>query len=175
VPAHPIAGTEHAGVEASKAELFRDHLCILTPTAETDARALAVVEDMWKAAGCSTLRMDAGKHDEFLAAVSHLPHLLAYALVNAVQRADGGDRDPFRFAAGGFRDFTRIASSPPEMWRDIALTNRKPLLRKLAVLQTELDALKAALERADGEYLLAAFRKAKAARDAWLRGRGEGL
>ena len=119
--------------------------------------------------------MDAADHDDFLAAVSHLPHVVAYALVNAVRRLGNREHDPFRFAAGGFRDFTRIASSSPEMWRDIALSNRKALLHKLDALQTELERLKQSLEKGDGDRLLADFSEAKKARDDWLAEHGDSL
>lgn len=168
VPAHPIAGTERSGVEASFAELFRDQLCVLTPTAETDAAALAAAKAMWQACGCRLRCMDAAEHDDFLAAVSHLPHLVAYGLVNAVRKLGDDEHDPFQFAAGGFRDFTRIASSSPSMWRDIVLSNRDAVLDKLARLESELRRLKALIQRHDGEALMQEFAAAKQARDAWL-------
>jgi len=176
VPAHPIAGTEQSGAEASFAELFEDRLCILTPTASTDAGALSLVESLWKAAGSRVVSMDAASHDDFLASVSHLPHLAAFALVNAVRNQTGNDdHDPFRYAAGGFRDFTRIASSSPEMWRDIVLANSEALSRKIDAFQAELSTLKEALENGDGEALLQAFDSAKRARDAWLAKHGGSL
>lgn len=179
VPAHPIAGTEQSGAEASFAELFEDRFCILTPDGDVDEQAVATVEAMWKATGSHVIRMDAGSHDDLLASVSHLPHLTAFALVNAVRKqgdAGGdGEHDPFRFAAGGFRDFTRIASSSPEMWRDIALSNSAALVDKIDALQTELAEMKMALTSEDGEKLLQTFRAAKKARDAWLEKHGEGL
>jgi len=175
VPAHPIAGTEHSGVEASFAELFEDRLCILTPVAETDPAALDVVAAMWRATGARTECMSPADHDDFLAAVSHLPHMAAYALVNAVQRLGNAEHDPFRFAAGGFRDFTRIASSSPAMWRDIAMANREALLHKMDVLRLELDDIRAALEAGDGEALLRMFSDAKKARDNWLATHGGSL
>jgi len=170
VPAHPIAGTEHSGVDASFAELFDDHLCVLTPTNKTRPEATQMIETMWQTAGSNVMCMDASEHDDFLAAVSHLPHVLAYALVNAVRKQGTDAHDPFHFAAGGFRDFTRIASSSPEMWRDIALSNREALLHKLDALQVELSKLKTALEVGDGDRLLTEFRQAKQARDEWLAG-----
>lgn len=172
VPAHPIAGTEESGVEASFADLFERRACILTPEAITDAGALQRVESMWQATGSTTVCMDAATHDELMAGVSHLPHLAAFALVNAVRRQDVGGHDPFSFAAGGFRDFTRIASSSPEMWRDIALSNRAPLLSKIDALQAEFDRLRQALETGDGQALLTAFSSAKQARDRWLEEHG---
>jgi len=170
VPAHPIAGTEHSGVDASFAELFDGRLCVLTPIEKTRPEAIQAIQNMWEAAGSDVMRMDAADHDDFLAAVSHLPHVLAYALVNAVRKQGNDTHDPFHFAAGGFRDFTRIASSSPEMWRDIALCNRTSLLHKLEALQAELGELKTALEAGDGDRLLSEFRQAKQARDEWLAG-----
>jgi len=173
VPAHPIAGAEHSGVAASRADLFRDHLCVLTPDAATDADAVATVRDMWSICGCRVEQMSAEEHDDFLAAVSHLPHVLAYALVNAVNREADGRRDPFRFAAGGFRDFTRIASSSPAMWRDIVMSNGKAILAKLDRLEEELAAVREALESGDAERIAAMFASAKEARDAWLKRKGK--
>jgi len=176
VPAHPIAGTEQSGAEASFAELFKGKLCILTPSDITAPDALKTVEQLWRATGSRTLCMDAASHDNFLASVSHLPHLAAFALVKAVSnQTDADDNDPFRFAAGGFRDFTRIASSSPEMWRDIALANKNALAEKIDAFQAELSALKGALEKGDGDALLEAFAAAKQARDAWLDLHGEEL
>jgi len=168
VPAHPIAGTENSGVDASFATLFEKHLCILTPTQETRPEATQAIEIMWQEAGSEVMCMDAADHDDFLASVSHLPHVLAYALVNAVRKQENETHDPFYFAAGGFRDFSRIASSSPEMWRDIALCNRESILHKLDALQLELDELRGALEAGDGQRLLDAFSQAKQARDEWL-------
>jgi len=166
VAAHPIAGTEHSGAGAAFSGLFEGHLCILTPDAHTDAEALVAVKNMWEATGCKVKMMDAGSHDDALAGVSHLPHLAAFALVNAVRKQAGDD--PFQFAAGGFRDFTRIASSSPQMWRDIALCNKRALLGKIEALQHELAVLRQALEAGDGERLLHEFAAAKHARDVWL-------
>ncbi len=175
VPAHPIAGTEKSGVEASFAELFKDRLCVLTPLPETDEDALQLVQQMWKATGSRLCEMPANEHDDFLAAVSHLPHLLAYGLVNTVRKVGTGKHDPFRFAAGGFRDFSRIASSSPEMWRDIVMTNRQAVLEKLGLLQSELDAMRTMLQDSDAEALLNEFKSAKQARDEWLKTHGGSL
>jgi len=117
--------------------------------------------------------MDAAEHDAFLAAVSHLPHLAAFGLVNAVRKQGNAEHEPFEFAAGGFRDFTRIASSSPEMWRDIALCNRQALMHQIDALQDELNGMKLALQRGDGEQLLQDFKAAKQARDAWLQHHGD--
>jgi prephenate dehydrogenase len=168
IPAHPIAGTEQSGAEASFAELFEDRLCILTPTENSDAESLALVTAMWEATKSRVVSMNAKQHDDFLASVSHLPHLAAFALVNAVRQQGDDEHDPFQFAAGGFRDFTRIASSSPEMWRDIAISNRDALSANIDALQAELAELKQMLESGDGEKLLQSFAAAKRARDEWL-------
>jgi len=173
VPAHPIAGTEQSGSGAAFAELFEHHLCILTPDKQTDSAAIQRVEDMWKSTGSRVMRMEPAEHDDFLAAVSHLPHLTAFALVNAVRKQGNEQHEPFEFAAGGFRDFSRIASSSPQMWRDIALCNRKAVIHQLDALQSELNDLKLALQNGDGDLLLDNFTAAKQARDAWLARHGE--
>ena len=171
VPAHPIAGTEHSGAAAAFAELFKDKKCILTPSEQTSAKALARVQAMWQAVGADVKIMSAVEHDDVLAAVSHLPHLAAFALVNAV----GKGEHAFRFAAGGFRDFTRIASSSPEMWRDIAVCNQSAIVDKIDALQKELSALRNALNAGDGDALLEKFRSAKQARDMWMSNYGDKL
>ena len=168
IAAHPIAGTEQSGAGAAFAELFEQRLCILTPDEHSDAAALQCVESMWQAAGSRVMRMHPAEHDEFLAAVSHLPHLTAFALVNAVRKQGNEAHEPFEFAAGGFRDFTRIASSSPQMWRDISLCNRDAVLHQIDALQDELNDLKDALVHEDAEALLQQFTAAKQARDAWL-------
>jgi prephenate dehydrogenase len=175
IPAHPIAGTEQSGAEASFAELFEDRLCILTPTENSDAESLALVTAMWEATKSRVVSMNARQHDEFLASVSHLPHMAAFALVNAVRQQSDDEHDPFQFAAGGFRDFTRIASSSPEMWRDIAISNRDALSANIDALQMQLAELKQMLENSDGEKLLQSFATAKRARDEWLEKHGDGL
>ena len=170
VAGHPLAGTENSGVEASFAELYRGRLCLLTPSADTETTALARVRWMWAQCGARVELLDAAAHDRMLAAVSHLPHVAAFALVNAVCKMsdEQAGLDPFRYAAGGFRDFTRIASSSPEMWRDIALHNREALLGSIEGLRAELAELHAAIAAGDGERLLNEFAAAKAARDGWL-------
>ncbi|MDQ6996597.1 MAG: prephenate dehydrogenase/arogenate dehydrogenase family protein [Mariprofundus sp.] len=175
IPAHPIAGTEQSGAGSAFAELFVDHLCILTPQENTDSVALQLVCDMWEAAGSRVISMAPAEHDEFLAAVSHLPHLAAFALVNAVRKQGNEEHEAFEFAAGGFRDFTRIASSSPEMWRDIALCNREAILFQIDALQHELNSIKLALQTGHGEQLLADFTAAKKARDTWLKKHGDTL
>lgn len=166
VPGHPIAGTEHSGVEASFAELYRRRRVILTPVEETDSDALRRVVAMWEACGAEVTCMSVAHHDEVLAATSHLPHMLAFGLVDTLARMREND-EIFRYAAGGFRDFTRIASSNPVMWRDICLANREALSAMLARFGVELSDLADSIRRADGERLLAIFERAKAARDRY--------
>lgn len=167
VPGHPIAGTERSGVEASFATLYQNRRVILTPLPETDPAALDRVEWMWQVCGAQVSRMDVRHHDEVLAATSHLPHMLAYGLVDTLARLREND-EIFRYAAGGFRDFTRIASSNPEMWRDICLANREALGEALRGFSLELTDLAATIERADGVHMLEIFERAKAARDRYL-------
>ncbi len=175
VPAHPIAGTEQSGAEASFAELFEDRLCVLTPAENADSESVAVVNAMWVATKSRVVQMDAKQHDDFLAAVSHLPHLAAFALVNAVRKQGDDQHDPFQFAAGGFRDFTRIASSSPEMWRDIAMSNTPALVKEIDALQSELTEMKNALISGESDKLLQSFSAAKKARDEWLEKHGGSL
>lgn len=172
VPGHPIAGTEKNGVEASFAELFQGRRVILTPLPHTGAHALAQVHLLWRAAGAEVVEMGVEHHDEVLAATSHLPHILAYALVDTLVRMDAGmdanidkSGEIFRFAAGGFRDFTRIASSDPTMWRDICLANRPAIIALLERFRGDLDALTDLIRASDSEGILAIFNRAKAARD----------
>jgi prephenate dehydrogenase len=165
VPGHPLAGTEQSGVGASVAELFRDRRVVLTPEPDTRAAATAQVTALWKAAGAEVVTMTADLHDRVLAASSHLPHALAYTLVDMLVRHDD-HKAVFDCAAGGFRDFTRIAASDPVMWRDICLANRAALAPLLRQYQGELDELIRALDEADGEWLQDTFTRAKHARDA---------
>lgn len=164
VPGHPIAGTEKSGVEASFAELFQDRRVILSPQPQTDPTALATVRDMWQTCGASVIEMQAQHHDEVLAATSHLPHMLAYALVDTLARMDDS-QEIFDFAAGGFRDFTRIASSDPAMWHDIFMANRKEIVKVLRAFNDDLHRLTKAVENGDSEFLKDTFTRAKKARD----------
>jgi len=166
VPGHPIAGTERSGVDASLAELFRDRRVILTPLAHTAARAVAVVREMWKQAGAEVVEMDVSHHDEVLAATSHLPHMLAFALVDTLARMHE-QAEIFRYAAGGFRDFTRIASSDPVMWRDICLANRDAIAAMIDRFQGDLVGLREAIVQGDGKRIEEIFTRAKAARDRY--------
>ncbi|HSH07471.1 MAG TPA: prephenate dehydrogenase/arogenate dehydrogenase family protein [Burkholderiales bacterium] len=168
VPGHPIAGAEASGVEAARADLFRGRRVILTPLEENAAEDVARVEALWKSCGAQVSRLTPEEHDAVFAAVSHLPHLLAYALVH--EFAGRADRDRlFDNAGAGFRDFTRIASSHPEMWRDICMANRDLLHAECLRYQAALDALRGMLERGDAVALEQAFRVARDARNAWLR------
>ncbi|MCC7120573.1 MAG: prephenate dehydrogenase/arogenate dehydrogenase family protein [Gammaproteobacteria bacterium] len=170
VAGHPIAGAEQSGVEAAKADLYVRHRVILTPVANTDREALATVRRLWECVGADVLDMDADLHDEVLAATSHLPHLLAYALVDCLLGLDS-PVDVFDFAAGGFRDFTRIASSSPTMWRDIAIQNRRALLAVCTRFEATLATLRRAVEAGDAQALETAFARAKRARDDFVRRR----
>ena len=169
VPGHPIAGTENSGVEASFAELYRNRRVILTPLENTDPQALAKVRAMWEACGAEVTEMSVEHHDEVLAATSHLPHMLAFGLVDALARMKEND-EIFRYAAGGFRDFTRIASSNPVMWRDICIANAPALSRMLAAFADEMKDLAQTIAAGDGEHLLEIFTRAKAARDRYVDG-----
>jgi prephenate dehydrogenase len=166
VPGHPIAGAELSGAGAAKADLFWGKQVVLTPAAETDPDAVARVRALWQACGAWVTEMTPAAHDEAFAAVSHLPHLLAFALVDML--ASRPDADALlSFAGGGFRDFTRIAASSPEMWRDICMANRHALLGELKGFQSELQSLTEALERCDAASLLQAFERASRARSDW--------
>jgi prephenate dehydrogenase len=172
VPAHPIAGAEQSGAAAASADLFRGKRVVLAPLPENPAASLAAIEAAWTACGARVTRMSAEEHDAVFAAVSHLPHLLAYALVHEFAgRVNSAQL--FGYAAGGFRDFTRIASSHPEMWRDICVANREPLLAELDRYAAKLRALRPLLERGDGAALEQLFAEARAARERWLNGKYE--
>ena len=164
VPGHPIAGTERSGVEAAFPTLYQNRRVILTPLETTDPEALAKVEGMWRLCGADVTQMGVEHHDEVLAATSHLPHMLAFSLVDTLAQMDENS-EIFRYAAGGFSDFTRIASSSPVMWRDICLANRHALGTMLEHFAAELTSLSDALQEGDGERLLEIFERAKSARD----------
>lgn len=164
IPGHPIAGTEQSGVAASFADLYQNRKVILTPGEDADPQALSLVREMWQTAGAEVCEMSVAHHDEVLAATSHLPHMLAFTLVDTLARLEDHD-DIFRYAAGGFRDFTRIASSNPRMWHDICLHNRDALLLMLDRFTDELGQLRQSIAAGDGEAVLETFERAKAARD----------
>ncbi|SUD59707.1 bifunctional cyclohexadienyl dehydrogenase/3-phosphoshikimate 1-carboxyvinyltransferase [Ectopseudomonas oleovorans] len=164
VPGHPIAGSEQSGVEAANAELFRRHKVILTPCEHSDEAAVALVEGLWRELGADVEAMEVEHHDQVLAATSHLPHLLAFTLVDSLAKRSE-NLEIFRYAAGGFRDFTRIAGSDPVMWHDIFLANREAVLRTLDTFRDDLDALRDAVDAGDGHQLLGVFTRARVARE----------
>jgi prephenate dehydrogenase len=166
VPGHPIAGTEQSGVSAAFPELYQNRRVILTPTENTSVDALEKVRAMWQSAGAEVDTMSAEHHDLVLAGTSHLPHLLAFGLVDCLNNLEDVD-EIFRFAAGGFRDFTRIASSDPVMWRDICLSNRDQVMVMMRRYSVEMEKMYKALEAGDGEMLREIFERAKKARDAF--------
>jgi len=171
VPGHPIAGTEYSGFEHALADLFVDHKVILTPQAESSAEAVARVSRLWRELGAEVIEMSSDDHDKVLAATSHLPHMLAFALVKML--ADRQDHQAmFDLAAGGFKDFTRVASSDPLMWRSIVLANAKELGGLLTGYQELLSEMVKRLESGDGDYLEQLFEDAKVARDTHLVKRG---
>jgi prephenate dehydrogenase len=164
VPGHPIAGTEQSGVEAGFATLYQDRKIILTPVAETNADAVSVIEAMWQDCGAQVEQMSVDHHDHVLAATSHLPHMLAFSLVSHLSKMSDQD-EIFGYAAGGFRDFTRIASSDPVMWRDICLSNGDALQTLIDGFISELGQVRDAIERRDPDALFELFRDAKHTRD----------
>ncbi len=164
VPGHPIAGIERSGVEAAFAELYQGRRVILTPLPESDPDAVSRVRAMWEQCGAEVVEMEVVHHDEVLAATSHLPHMLAYSLVDTLARMDESE-EIFQYAAGGFRDFTRIASSDPRMWHDICLANRDALSAMLERFRADLAQLSDAIRKGDSDFLMQTFLRAKRARD----------
>ncbi len=168
VGGHPMAGSERSGVTAASSALFDGAQCVLTPTPRTDSSALDLVERLWVGLGATVVRLDPGVHDDLVAAVSHLPHLVAASLVNtAVGVRDGR---AVAVAAGGFRDTTRIAGGSPELWRDICLMNRGPVLKMLADYTHEVERLRDLIARGDGQGLLDALTQAQQARERMTEG-----
>jgi prephenate dehydrogenase len=172
VPGHPVAGTEKSGAGAAFPELYRGRKVVLTPLAETEKSALERVREAWRQCGAEVLELDPARHDAILAAVSHLPHVLAYALVHQVATHADAER-LFGLAAGGFRDFTRIASSHPEMWRDICLANREALVRELDRYGSELAQVRDMLVHGDAKGLESLFAVAREARERWMQSQPE--
>ena len=165
VPGHPIAGTEQSGPEAGFAELFDGRWTILTPTPDADAAAVAKLKAFWEGLGAKVETMDPAHHDMVLAITSHLPHLIAYNIVNTAEHLERvTDKEVIKFSAGGFRDFTRIAASDPTMWRDIFLGNRDGVMEMLRRFSADLDELKRAIEAGDGETLFRRFTDARTVR-----------
>jgi len=167
VPAHPISGTEKSGAAAAFPDLYRDRNVILAPLRETSPAAVSLVRAAWEICGARVLRLDATEHDSIFAAVSHLPHVVAYALVNALARRSNAKK-LFGFSAGGLRDTVRIAGSSPEMWTDICIANREMLLEALRDYEAELARMRAAIARGDAAQLGRMFAAARGAREKWL-------
>ena len=172
IPAHPIAGAERSGAAAANARLFQGRRVVLAPLAENRTQDVETVAALWSAIGARVSRMTPEEHDQVFAAVSHLPHLLAYALVSDVSRRPNSAQ-LFGYAAGGFRDFTRIASSHPEMWRDICVANSDQLLKEVSRFSGELEKIRKFLEARDAASLEKLFAEARAAREKWLSGEYE--
>lgn len=164
IPGHPIAGTERSGVEASFPELYENRRIIITPLETSSVDAISKVRSMWQACGADVVETTIEHHDKVLAATSHLPHMLAFSLVDTLAKMDAKN-EIFDFAAGGFRDFTRIASSDPDMWRDICLSNGDALVEMISKFSDDLQLLSKAIENNDSTYLKETFSRAKKARD----------
>jgi cyclohexadieny/prephenate dehydrogenase len=165
IPGHPIAGTEHSGPESGFAELFDGRWCVLTPPADADAAAVAKLSEFWQACGSHVEVMGAEHHDLVLAITSHVPHLIAYNIVNTARHLERvTDTEVIKFSAGGFRDFTRIAASDPVMWRDVFLNNKEAVLEMLARFSEDLTALQRAIRFGDGDTLYKLFVEARAVR-----------
>jgi prephenate dehydrogenase len=167
VPAHPIAGTENSGAAAAFAELYRDRTVIMVPQPGTKASAARIVRAAWEACGARIVRLDARGHDEIFAAVSHLPHVVAFTLVSMLAKRPDA-RTLLGFSGGGLRDTVRIAGSSPEMWRDICIANRDALLELLDAYTGEIELARAAISNVDGQALSAIFERARSARSRWL-------
>lgn len=165
VPGHPVAGTEHSGPEAGFAEVFIDRFCILTPAPDADPDAVGKITAMWRSAGMNVETMDADHHDKVLAITSHLPHLIAYTIVDtANQLGDDLQQEIFKYSASGFRDFTRIAASDPVMWRDIFIENSDAVLEMLGRFDEDLTMLKRAVRQGDGQTLQNVFTRTRSVR-----------
>lgn len=167
---HPIAGAEKSGVTAAMADLYVNKNVVLTPTANTSVSAIAAARALWETCGAKVSEMSADSHDSIFASVSHLPHLLAFALVDDIASRPNAAQ-LFSFAASGFRDFTRIAGSSPEMWRDISFANKQSLLKELDAYEAELSIIRTLLNNDDKTGLQALFERASVARNAWANGK----
>lgn len=165
VGGHPIAGKESSGVESASGDLFKGAKCILTPTKRTDKEALRIMRSIWEEAGSDVTLMDPWFHDKVFAAVSHLPHVIAYALVNTVVRMDFGKANPISLSGKSFKDLTRIASSPPEIWKDICIYNKTNILEAINAFESGLKGIKKYLAKGDEERLLREFEAARTVRD----------
>ncbi|MBI5232889.1 MAG: prephenate dehydrogenase/arogenate dehydrogenase family protein [Deltaproteobacteria bacterium] len=166
IPGHPIAGTEFSGVESALKGLFKGRKCILTPFERTAKPALDKIRLMWEQAGSTVVMMDAERHDRILAGVSHLPHMIAYCLVNTVADMDEGQSEILGYSAGGFRDFTRITSSSPEMWAEVGSLNKDEIFAMLNAFEIRLKRLKTLISEGRFEELKKDFERAKTIRDS---------
>jgi len=167
VGSHPIAGTENSGVEAAFSDLFLERKCILTPSKKTDPSALEKIKNLWISVGSEVFFMDSEQHDQILGAVSHLPHMIAFALVNYLHEINNEKESVFKFSGGGLKDFTRIAASHPIMWKDIALMNKENLVNLMEGFQKTLEELKELINRGDGDELVRKFEESRRIR-RWL-------
>lgn len=166
IPTHPVAGTEHAGAANAFSGLYENRRCIITPTENTDKDALEKISSMWKEIGSEVVLMDATEHDLVLASISHLPHLVAYTLVNTVSdMEDSIEEEILKYSAGGFQDFTRIASSSPDMWKDICAGNKEAILKTIETFSKSLKSLEADIANNNWESVRKSFATAKEARD----------
>ena len=161
VGGHPIAGTENSGVQAAFSNLFKGRKCIITPSKQTNPSALEKIKNLWMSLGSEVVIMDGVRHDQIMGAVSHLPHMMAFALVNFLSDIDGSDESMFKFSAGGLKDFTRIAASDPIMWKDIALMNKTNLVELIERYQEALDYLKKLINSEDSDRLLKEIQKSR--------------
>ncbi len=161
VGSHPIAGTENSGVEAAFSDLFLERKCILTPSKKTDPSALEKIKNLWISVGSEVFFMDSEQHDQILGAVSHLPHMIAFALVNYLHEINNEKESVFKFSGGGLKDFTRIAASHPIMWKDIALMNKENLVNLMEGFQKTLEELKELINRGDGDELVRKFEESR--------------
>jgi len=169
VPGHPIAGAEQSGVHAAQAGLYVDKHVILTPFEVTRMDFIEKTAALWKACGAKVSTMKIDEHDQILSATSHLPHVLAFALMNHLRKNTDNPENLLRFAGSGFRDFTRIASSSPEMWRDICLSNREQLIKQIKAYQSELSTIQFLLETGNGTAIEESFTQARDMRNNWLK------
>ena len=168
VPGHPIAGSEKQGITSANPDLFENHTVILTPLKSTDENATEIIRKLWQSLGSQVIEMSAARHDNILAQTSHLPHLLAYALVEALS-SRGDNMEVLKFAAGGFRDFSRIAASDPIIWRDIFKANRSEVIKALDRFLEEISLLRQLVLNGDSDAMEKVFRRARKARNDYLK------
>ncbi|MBI4618799.1 MAG: prephenate dehydrogenase/arogenate dehydrogenase family protein [Desulfobacterales bacterium] len=166
VGGHPIAGTENSGIEAADPSLFIGHKCVLTPTSKTNRSAFERIKTMWEKVGCKVISMDMTKHDYIFAVVSHLPHVVAFSLINAIMNIKDPKEDILSYSAGGLKDFTRVAASNPTMWKDIFLMNKENVLNSITDFQSSLEEIKRDIAEEDSEKLVSEFQKSREVRRA---------